>query len=72
MSKANVESTPFRFLAQPAQRALANAGIHDLEALAQHTEAEIHQLHGIGPNSLEKLRSMLANKGQTFKQEGTL
>ena len=54
-------------LAQPAQRALAGAGIHRLEQLAQFSEAEIRQLHGIGPNALENLRRALAEKGLSFR-----
>lgn len=53
-------------LASPAQRALAGAGIENLEQLARFSEAEIKQLHGIGPNALEQLRSALAAKGLSF------
>jgi hypothetical protein len=54
-------------LSQPARRALAGAGIQSLEQLARFSEAEIRQLHGIGPNALEKLQRSLAEKGLTFK-----
>ena len=54
-------------LSQPAQRALAGAGIQRLAQLAKHSEAEIKHLHGIGPNALEKLRSALVAKGLSFK-----
>ena len=53
-------------LAQPAQRALAAAGIQKLEQLTRFSEAEIKQLHGIGPNALAKLRQALAAKGMSF------
>jgi hypothetical protein len=53
-------------LARPAQRALAGAGISRLRQLARLTEAEIKQLHGIGPNALEKLRRALRAKGLSF------
>ena len=56
-------------LAQPAQRALAGAGIHSLEQLAQFSEAEIKKLHGIGPNALEKLRQALGEKGLNFADQ---
>jgi DNA-directed RNA polymerase alpha subunit len=56
-------------LSHPAQRALAGAGIHSLEQLAQFSEAEIKNLHGIGPNALEKLRQALSNNGLTFADE---
>jgi hypothetical protein len=55
-------------LAQPAQRALAGAGIQGLEELTKFTEAEIRQLHGIGPNALEQLRRSLAERGLSFAE----
>ncbi len=54
-------------LAQPALRALAAAGISRLAHLAKYREAEIKQLHGIGPNALAKLRTALVDKGLSFK-----
>jgi len=56
-------------LAQPAQRALAASGIRRLEQLTSFTEAEIKQLHGIGPNALNKLRQALAARGLAFAGE---
>lgn len=53
-------------LASPAQRALANAGIQNLKQLAKFSEAEIKQLHGIGPNALVQLRAAIKAKGLTF------
>jgi hypothetical protein len=53
-------------LAKPAQRALAAADIRRLEQLAKFHEAEIEQLHGIGPNALKLLRSALAEAGLSF------
>ena len=53
-------------LAAPARRALASAGIHRLDQLSQFSEAEIKQLHGIGPNALDQLRSALAARGLSF------
>jgi len=53
-------------LAQPAQRALAGAGIQRLEQLVKYSEAEIKQLHGIGPNALAQLRRALIDKGLAF------
>jgi hypothetical protein len=53
-------------LAQPAQRALAGAGIQNLKQLSRFSEAEVKQLHGIGPNALDQLRSALAAKGLSF------
>lgn len=53
-------------LAQPAQRALAAAGIRRLEQLTKLTEAEVKQLHGIGPNALAQLNRALRANGLTF------
>ncbi len=56
-------------LASPAQRALAGAGYHHLEQLAQVTEAELKQLHGMGPKAIGQLRSALAARGLSFAGE---
>jgi DNA-directed RNA polymerase alpha subunit len=56
-------------LAQPAQRALAAAGIQRLEQLTKLSEAEIKKLHGIGPNALTQLHRALAAKGLSFAGE---
>jgi hypothetical protein len=55
-------------LAAPAQRALAAAGIKRLEQLTKFGEAEIKQLHGIGPNALNQLRQDLSAKGLSFAE----
>lgn len=56
-------------LGAPAERALANAGIKNLKQLTKFSEAEIEQLHGVGPNALGKLRQALAGKGLSFKDK---
>ena len=56
---------PFE-LAQPARRALAGAGIQRLEQLTKFSEAEVKQLHGIGPNALAQLRRALSARGLSF------
>ena len=53
-------------LSQPAQRALAGAGIQSLKQLSKFTETEIKQLHGIGPNAMGKLHRALEAKGLSF------
>jgi hypothetical protein len=53
-------------LAAPARRALVGAGYVRLEQLANLSEAEIKQLHGIGPNALKQLRSALSAQGLSF------
>ncbi len=53
-------------LAQPAQRALAAAGIQQLEQLSKFGEGEISKLHGIGPNALAQLKHALKASGLSF------
>ena len=53
-------------LAQPALRALLGAGIFRLEQLTTLSEAEVKQLHGIGPNALDQLRRALEVQGLSF------
>ncbi len=53
-------------LSQPAHRALASAGIQNLQQLTKFSEAEIKQLHGIGPNALIQLHRALADNGLSF------
>jgi predicted flap endonuclease-1-like 5' DNA nuclease len=55
-------------LAQPAQRALRDAGITTLDQLANFTEKEITALHGMGPGALKRLREAMDAKGVVFKQ----
>lgn len=61
--------SPFLKLAKPAQRALHNAGIDNLEQLTKYTETEITKLHGIGKNAILVLRQELNKKGLSFQQE---
>jgi hypothetical protein len=49
-------------LSQPAHRALAGAGIQNLEQLATFSEAQIKQLHGMGPKGIDLLRQALTQK----------
>jgi uncharacterized protein YndB with AHSA1/START domain len=56
-------------LAQPARRALAAAGVQRLAQLTALREAEVTQLHGIGPNALAQLRHALAAQGLSFAAE---
>lgn len=53
-------------LSQPAQRALAGAGITRLEDIARMTEADLLALHGVGPKTIRQLRPALAAKGLSF------
>ena len=53
-------------LSQPAQRALANAGIANLGDVTKHTEKSIAALHGVGPKTIRQLRAALTEQGWSF------
>ena len=67
-TKKNTGDLPAK-LGAPAERALAGAGIKNLKHLTKFREAEIEQLHGVGPNALGKLRQALADQGLAFAKE---
>lgn len=56
-------------LSNPARRALAGAGITRLDQLTTHREAEIMQLHGMGPKGITQLREALAARGLSFADD---
>ena len=64
----NPETDLPKGLAAPARRALAGAGYQRLAQLSKVSEAEIKQLHGIGPNALKQLRAALKAKGLSFAE----
>jgi uncharacterized protein YdhG (YjbR/CyaY superfamily) len=53
-------------LSAPARRALANKGIRHLVQLAQFSESDMLELHGVGKSSIPLLRNALAEKGLAF------
>jgi len=53
-------------LSKPARRALVEAGYWRLEQLTELSEAEVKQLHGVGPKALDQLRRALGTKGLSF------
>jgi uncharacterized protein YdhG (YjbR/CyaY superfamily) len=55
-------------LAQPARRALAGAGYTRLEQFTRVTEAELLQLHGMGPKALKAIRKALQARGLAFAE----
>lgn len=55
-------------LAEPARRALSQAGYWRLEQLTELSEAEVKQLHGVGPKALDQLRRALAINGLSFAE----
>jgi uncharacterized protein YdhG (YjbR/CyaY superfamily) len=57
----------FPKIGAPATRALEAAGYSRLEQLTKVAEAELGQLHGMGPKALGILREALKEKGLSFK-----
>ena len=62
------ESGFLSLLVAPARRALEREGITTIEQLAKYSEADILELHGMGPSTMPKLRSALKAKGLTFRK----
>lgn len=56
-------------LSAPVKRALAVAEITSLETLARYSEAEILDLHGIGPKDLPLLRTALQKADLFFRRD---
>ncbi len=56
-------------IGRPATRALLGAGYTRLEQLTKVSEADIKQLHGVGPKAVTILRATLAEKGWSFLGE---
>ncbi|MDR0139634.1 DNA-binding protein [Metabacillus idriensis] len=55
-------------LAKPARRALEGVGYLRLEQVAEKSEAELLQLHGMGPKAIGQLREALDEKGLSFAE----
>ena len=55
-------------LAAPARRALEGAGLTTLAKLANKTEAQVRELHGMGPNAIAKLRAALRKDSSGFRK----
>lgn len=69
---ANTEKThpnagAFPPIGGPALRALATAGVRSLGELTLWTEAELLELHGMGPKGVRMLREALAAEGRRFR-----
>ena len=67
MKSKEQEASAFPKIGSPATRALEAAGYSHLEQLTNITEAELGQLHGMGPKALVILRESLKEKGLSFK-----
>jgi DNA-directed RNA polymerase alpha subunit len=50
-------------LSKPALRALTGAGYTRLEQLAELTEADLRELHGMGTKAIDQIRQALAANG---------
>jgi len=61
------ESVFMPLLSAPARRALEHNGIQSLQQLSAYSENEILQFHGMGPASIPKLRTALAEEELSFK-----
>jgi uncharacterized protein YdhG (YjbR/CyaY superfamily) len=68
MTKAQKSESDLPKIGAPATRALEIAGYTTLKQLTRVTEAEIVQLHGMGPKALGILREALKAEGLSFKQ----
>lgn len=55
-------------LAQPARRALVQAGYLRLEQFTQLRVQEVQKLHGRGPKAIELIRQALADSGKSFAE----
>lgn len=66
---SNQQESDLPRLAQPAQRALAAAGVRNLKQLTKFPEEEVKQWHGIGPNALKQLHQALKEKGLSFAKK---
>jgi len=55
-------------LGKPATQALEEAGLTTLAKVAEKTEDEILELHGVGPKAVEALAEALEAEGLSFKQ----
>jgi uncharacterized protein YdhG (YjbR/CyaY superfamily) len=63
-----MENSNFPKIGSPATRALEAAGYTKLKQLTKVTEAELAQLHGMGPKALTILREALKAEGLSFKR----
>jgi hypothetical protein len=64
---ASVKDTFPPGLSQPALRALAAAGLGNLDQCTRITETDLAKLHGMGPKAVEIIRDALRARGKHFK-----
>jgi uncharacterized protein YdhG (YjbR/CyaY superfamily) len=61
------QESDFPNIGSPATRALAMEGYTTLKQLTKLSEAELAQLHGVGPKAVHLLKETLKEKGLSFK-----
>lgn len=69
IARSHQPENDFPKIGRPATQALAAAGIQTLKQLTRFSEAEILQLHGMGPKALGLLRQALSDRGLSFAKE---
>ncbi|PPK92593.1 hypothetical protein CLV92_11322 [Kineococcus xinjiangensis] len=67
-STSDTSALPAR-IGRPALRALAAAGVTSLPGLARLREADLLQMHGVGPRALSLLREALAREGLALRPD---
>lgn len=61
------QESDFPNIGSPATRALEHEGYTTLKQLTKISEAELAQLHGVGPKAIRILKETLKEKGLSFK-----
>jgi predicted RecB family nuclease len=56
-------------ISAPARRALEGAGLTTLKKLAKACEADVAELHGMGPKALGILKAALKAEGLAFRKK---
>ena len=67
MQDVDAESDFPHGIGNPARRALALAGYTRLDQLTDVREADLLELHGVGPKAIAVLRRALAEHGRAFR-----
>lgn len=62
------QESDFPNIGSPATRALEHEGYTQLKQLTKLSEAELTQLHGVGPKAVRILKEALKAKGLSFKE----
>lgn len=58
----------FANMAAPVRRAMENNNIKTLKQLSRKTEAEVLEMHGVGPSAIPRLKRMMETEGLGFKK----